>query len=70
MKFGIFDHMDRAAVPLAQQYEDRLRLIEAFRRELDEGRAQLLGPLARDADRCADQRNALLSFEKNPSSRR
>jgi alkanesulfonate monooxygenase SsuD/methylene tetrahydromethanopterin reductase-like flavin-dependent oxidoreductase (luciferase family) len=32
MKFGIFDHMDRAAVPLAQQYEDRLRLIEAYER--------------------------------------
>jgi alkanesulfonate monooxygenase SsuD/methylene tetrahydromethanopterin reductase-like flavin-dependent oxidoreductase (luciferase family) len=32
MKFGIFDHMDRAAVPLAQQYEDRLRLTEAYER--------------------------------------
>jgi alkanesulfonate monooxygenase SsuD/methylene tetrahydromethanopterin reductase-like flavin-dependent oxidoreductase (luciferase family) len=32
MRFGIFDHMDRAAVPLAQQYEERLRLIEAYER--------------------------------------
>jgi alkanesulfonate monooxygenase SsuD/methylene tetrahydromethanopterin reductase-like flavin-dependent oxidoreductase (luciferase family) len=32
MKFGIFDHLDRAAVPLAQQFEDRLRLIEAYER--------------------------------------
>ena len=32
MKFGIFDHMDRAAVPLARQFEDRLRLIEAYER--------------------------------------
>jgi alkanesulfonate monooxygenase SsuD/methylene tetrahydromethanopterin reductase-like flavin-dependent oxidoreductase (luciferase family) len=32
MKFGIFDHMDRAAVPLAQQFEERLRLIENYER--------------------------------------
>src|ERR1700745_1410677 len=32
MKFGIFDHLDRAAVPLAQQYEERLQLIEAYER--------------------------------------
>jgi alkanesulfonate monooxygenase SsuD/methylene tetrahydromethanopterin reductase-like flavin-dependent oxidoreductase (luciferase family) len=30
MKFGVFDHMDRAAVPLGEQYESRLRLIEAY----------------------------------------
>ena len=32
MKFGIFDHMDLGAVPLAQQYEERLKLIEAYDR--------------------------------------
>ena len=32
MKFGIFDHMDRGAVPLGEQYESRLRLIEAYDR--------------------------------------
>jgi len=32
MKFGIFDHMDIGAVPLAQQYEERLKLIEAYDR--------------------------------------
>lgn len=32
MKFGVFDHMDRGAVPLAQQYEERLKLIEAYDR--------------------------------------
>jgi alkanesulfonate monooxygenase SsuD/methylene tetrahydromethanopterin reductase-like flavin-dependent oxidoreductase (luciferase family) len=33
MKFGIFDHMDvNASVPLAQQYEERLKLIEAYDR--------------------------------------
>ena len=30
MKFGIFDHMDRGTVPLGVQYENRLRLIEAY----------------------------------------
>src|SRR5262249_29702503 len=30
MKFGVFDHMDDAGVPLAQLYADRLRLIEAY----------------------------------------
>ena len=29
MKFGIFDHMDRGTVPLGEQYENRLKLIEA-----------------------------------------
>jgi alkanesulfonate monooxygenase SsuD/methylene tetrahydromethanopterin reductase-like flavin-dependent oxidoreductase (luciferase family) len=33
MKFGVFDHMDvSTAVPLAQQYEERLKLIEAYDR--------------------------------------
>src|SRR5215210_3340201 len=32
MKFGVFDHMDRAGVPLAQQYEERLQLIAAYER--------------------------------------
>ena len=32
MKFGVFDHMDRGTVPLAQQYEERLKLVEAYDR--------------------------------------
>src|ERR1700744_4298850 len=32
MKFGVFDHMDRGANPLAEQYEQRLKLIEAYDR--------------------------------------
>ena len=33
MKFGVFDHMDvNSSVPLAQQYEERLKLIEAYDR--------------------------------------
>src|SRR5215216_5419714 len=32
MKFGIFDHMDRNTLPLAQQYAERLQLIEAYDR--------------------------------------
>jgi len=32
VRFGVFDHMDRGAVPLGRQYEDRLRLIEAYDR--------------------------------------
>lgn len=32
MKFGIFDHMDRAGDDLGQQYEDRLKLTEAYDR--------------------------------------
>jgi alkanesulfonate monooxygenase SsuD/methylene tetrahydromethanopterin reductase-like flavin-dependent oxidoreductase (luciferase family) len=30
MKFGVFDHVDRSGAPLAAQYEDRLKLIEAY----------------------------------------
>jgi alkanesulfonate monooxygenase SsuD/methylene tetrahydromethanopterin reductase-like flavin-dependent oxidoreductase (luciferase family) len=32
MQFGVFDHMDRAAVPLDRFYADRLRLVEAYDR--------------------------------------
>jgi alkanesulfonate monooxygenase SsuD/methylene tetrahydromethanopterin reductase-like flavin-dependent oxidoreductase (luciferase family) len=32
MKFGIFDHMDRGTLPLAEHYENRLKLIEAYDR--------------------------------------
>ncbi len=32
MKFGIFDHMDDSGVPLGEQYESRLKLIEAYDR--------------------------------------
>ncbi len=32
MKFGVFDHMDESDVSLAQQYEERLKLIEAYDR--------------------------------------
>jgi hypothetical protein len=30
MQFGVFDHMDRGAVPLDRFYADRLRLVEAY----------------------------------------
>ncbi len=32
LEFGVFDHVDRNAKPLAQFYEDRLKLIEAYDR--------------------------------------
>jgi len=32
VRFGVFDHMDRGAVPLTRQYEERLCLIEAYDR--------------------------------------
>ena len=32
MKFGIFDHMDRGTVALGEQYENRLKLVEAYER--------------------------------------
>jgi alkanesulfonate monooxygenase SsuD/methylene tetrahydromethanopterin reductase-like flavin-dependent oxidoreductase (luciferase family) len=32
MRFGIFDHIDAANVPLARQFEERLRLAEAYDR--------------------------------------
>ena len=32
LAFGIFDHLDRGAVPLAEFYENRLKLIEAYDR--------------------------------------
>jgi alkanesulfonate monooxygenase SsuD/methylene tetrahydromethanopterin reductase-like flavin-dependent oxidoreductase (luciferase family) len=33
MKFGVFDHLDRGDVPLAQHFENRLRLAEIYDRE-------------------------------------
>ena len=30
IQFGVFDHMDRSGIPLAEQYENRLRLAEAY----------------------------------------
>jgi alkanesulfonate monooxygenase SsuD/methylene tetrahydromethanopterin reductase-like flavin-dependent oxidoreductase (luciferase family) len=32
MKFGVFDHMDEGGVPLQQQFEERLKLTEAYDR--------------------------------------
>ena len=32
MKFGVFDHIDDAGVPLGQLYADRLTLAEAYDR--------------------------------------
>jgi alkanesulfonate monooxygenase SsuD/methylene tetrahydromethanopterin reductase-like flavin-dependent oxidoreductase (luciferase family) len=32
MKFGVFDHLDQADVPLGQQFEERLKLVEAYDR--------------------------------------
>src|SRR5260370_18381067 len=32
MKFGVFDHLDDAGVPLGQLYADRLALAEAYDR--------------------------------------
>ena len=32
MEFGVFDHMDRKDMPLGQQYEERLRLVELYER--------------------------------------
>ena len=32
MKFGVFDHMDRAGPELGRQFEDRLKLIELYER--------------------------------------
>jgi alkanesulfonate monooxygenase SsuD/methylene tetrahydromethanopterin reductase-like flavin-dependent oxidoreductase (luciferase family) len=32
MKFGVFDHLDDAGVPLGQLYADRLKLVEAYDR--------------------------------------
>lgn len=32
MRFGVFDHMDRAAVPLDRFFSERLRLVEAYDR--------------------------------------
>ena len=35
MKFGVFDHMDDAGLPLGQLYADRLRLVEAYDRAIE-----------------------------------
>ena len=32
MKFGVFDHVDECDVPLEQQFEERLKLVEAYDR--------------------------------------
>lgn len=32
MKFGVFDHMDRAATGLGEQFDNRLKLVEAYDR--------------------------------------
>ena len=32
MEFGIFDHLDRSRLPLAEYYEERLAIVEAFDR--------------------------------------
>jgi alkanesulfonate monooxygenase SsuD/methylene tetrahydromethanopterin reductase-like flavin-dependent oxidoreductase (luciferase family) len=32
MEFGVFDHLDRYGGPLADYYEDRLRIAEAYDR--------------------------------------
>ena len=32
MKFGVFDHMDRAGADLGRQFDERLRLIELYER--------------------------------------
>ncbi len=32
MQFGIFDHLDRSGLPLADFYEQRLQLTEAYER--------------------------------------
>src|SRR5258706_12364920 len=32
MKFGIFDHMDRAGANLGRQFDERLKLIERYER--------------------------------------
>jgi hypothetical protein len=45
-----------------------LRLLEPFGRKLDEPRAQQLRRLLRSRDGSPDQRNALFSLSKNPSS--
>ena len=32
MEFGVFDHLDRYGGPLADYYEDRLKIAEAYDR--------------------------------------
>jgi hypothetical protein len=45
-------------------------LLEALRCELDEAGPQVFGQVPGDTDRRADQRNALFSLSKKPSSGR
>ena len=30
MRFGVFDHLDDSGLPLADFYENRLKLVEAY----------------------------------------
>jgi hypothetical protein len=30
LSFGVFDHMDQGRLPLADQYEQRLQLVQAY----------------------------------------
>ncbi len=64
------DAPGRLAVRGQLELAGTLDLLEPLRGELDEPRAELLGRLDRNADRGADQRNALFSFSKKPSSGR
>jgi hypothetical protein len=67
---GAEDARARVAVGGELDLVSALDLLEAVGRELDEACARLLGLRERDADRGSDQRNALFSFSKKPSSGR
>jgi alkanesulfonate monooxygenase SsuD/methylene tetrahydromethanopterin reductase-like flavin-dependent oxidoreductase (luciferase family) len=55
MKFGVFDHMDDAGVPLGQLFADRLKLIEAY------DRAGIYGY------HCAEHHSTPLGMSPSPS---
>jgi alkanesulfonate monooxygenase SsuD/methylene tetrahydromethanopterin reductase-like flavin-dependent oxidoreductase (luciferase family) len=55
LEFGIFDHVDRNDLPLAQFYEDRLKLIEAY------DRAGIYGY------HCAEHHSTPLGMSPSPS---
>jgi alkanesulfonate monooxygenase SsuD/methylene tetrahydromethanopterin reductase-like flavin-dependent oxidoreductase (luciferase family) len=55
LEFGIFDHVDRYDIPLAQFYEDRLKLIEAY------DRAGIYGY------HCAEHHSTPLGMSPSPS---
>lgn len=55
LEFGVFDHVDRDAQPLAQFYEDRLKLIEAY------DRAGIFGY------HCAEHHSTPLGMAPSPS---